>query len=146
MAKMSLFELLDSPKLISRDRKILKFLLCSRISKQHDTSVIFLQSSRTVPNGQSIELRRLTASAEGPVEHIQVVTQPHWTSPHASHQFSSSRLALNGSQPCLMVSDSTAGVVDHDHGGGYDHHYYRGHQQPHQQPQFGGPPQGNATN
>ena len=27
---------------------------------------------RTVPNGQSIELRRLTASSEGPVEHIQV--------------------------------------------------------------------------
>ena len=30
---------------------------------------------RPVPNGHGIELRRVTASADGPVEHIQVVQQ-----------------------------------------------------------------------
>ena len=30
---------------------------------------------RPVPNGHGIELRRVTASADGPVEHIQVIQQ-----------------------------------------------------------------------
>ena len=30
---------------------------------------------RPVPNGHGIELRRVTASVDGPVEHIQVVQQ-----------------------------------------------------------------------
>lgn len=83
---------------------------------------------RPVPNGHGIELRRVTASADGPVEHIQVVNQSNsaWDAPPppppptmwqpGDHY--SSRLAMNGSQPCLMIPE--AGGHQHDL---YDHYY-----------------------
>lgn len=88
---------------------------------------------RPVPNGHGIELRRVTASADGPVEHRQVVQPqpPRWVmdfepQPHM-WQYSQPppppppptyrpQAGLNGSQPCLMIAEA----MDHDS-------YYRGH-------------------
>lgn len=89
---------------------------------------------RPVPNGHGIELRRVTASADGPVEHIQVVNQSQpwiadapppppppsssmWHQQPTDHY--SSRLAMNGSQPCLMIPEVEA-AGGHDL---YDHYY-----------------------
>lgn len=78
---------------------------------------------RTVRNGRSVELRRVTPSAQGPVEHIQVVQakpedsdlpwldyegHPAQVAATWSHSEPRARnghyrkLAMNGSQPCLI--------------------------------------------
>ena len=105
---------------------------------------------RTVPNGNGVELRRVTPSADGPVEHVQVlqpqqppqqqqqpfVPQPaapwldyegppaqqatYWGGQQNGSDFQQyfpppppqplhhgyRRLAMNGSQPCLMIAEA----------------------------------------
>ena len=79
---------------------------------------------RPVPNGHGIELRRLTASADGPIEHIQVVPQqmhPTWVMegppPPAPPPPPSNQPFLNGSQPCLIIPEAEANEMFGYYGG-----------------------------